>query len=305
MDFLEVRKQVDQLAREVRRLRDDLDRMREDLMGGVDALDRKIKARGLQIHRTNPREDLLIPSDATPEEQTLFYHLLTHYSFRLFLRDVITRGKDMRPENLMKYCSLNAAQQYLASLMDLRIIERTSSSSYQLRNDMIHSFGSTLEWFIAEMWRREFASPAYFGVRFRDTASGGDYDVVALWEGYLVYVEIKSSPPRGIERNQIGSLFARIADLLPDVAFLFNDTQLRMSDKVVPMVQEHLVSRPDDPHHLLSVEKVANEVFHVGHRMYIVNSKKDALSNFAVCLRDFLSYRQSPLLPTTPPLPSR
>ena len=300
MDPQEVRQQLHQLAQDVRRLRDDLARLREDLMSGSDALDRKIKARGLQIHRMNPRDNLLIPSDATPEEESLFYHLLTHYSFRLFLRDVIRRKERMRAEDLVKYCSLSSVREYLASLVDLRIVQRTGRSTYQLRKDTIHSFGSTLEWFIAEMWRREFASPAYFGVRFRDTTSGGDYDVVALWEGYLVYVEIKSSPPRGIERGQIGSFFARIADLLPDVAFLFNDTQLRMRDKLVPMVQEHLVAYPDNRHQHPGVERLVDELFQVGHRIYLVNSKKDALTNFAVCLRDFLSHRQSPALPIPP-----
>ena len=56
----------------------------------------------------------------------------------------------------------------------------------------------------------------------------------------MVYVEIKSSPPRGIERGEIGSFLARITDLLPDIAFLFNDTQLRMKDKIVLMFEEEL-----------------------------------------------------------------
>jgi len=300
MDLQQVRQLLQQLAQDVQGLRDDLNRMRIEMQGGTEALGRKMKARGLQIHRTNPRDDLLIPPDATPEEETFFYHLLTRYSFRLFLRDVIRRGERMRADELVRYCSLSVCQRYLASLVNLRIIEQTESSSYRLRNDTIHSFGPTLEWFVAEMWHREFASPAYFGVTFRDTASGGDYDVVALWEGYLVYVEIKSSPPRGIERSQIGSFFARIADLLPDVAFLFNDTQLRMRDKLVPMVQEYCPSDPDNRTHLPRVDRVADELFHIGHRIYIVNSKKDAVANFAVCLRDFLAHRQSLVSPIPP-----
>jgi hypothetical protein len=38
------------------------------------------------------------------------------------------------------------------------------------------------------------------------------------------------------------------------------------------------------------VERLVEELFHVQHRIFIVNSKKDVVENFHVCLRDYLQY---------------
>jgi len=47
---------------------------------------------------------------------------------------------------------------------------------------------------MAEVLRREFSCPALYGLRCRGGRHGGDYDVVALMEGWLLYMEVKSSP---------------------------------------------------------------------------------------------------------------
>ena len=123
------------------------------------------------------------------------------------------------------------------------LLRKTKGRLYQTLVSSLYSFGPTLEWFIAEMFKREFASPALYGVSIKETLSGGDYDVIASWNRRLVYVEAKSSPPRGIEQNEITAFFSRIDELLPDIAILFNDTQLRMKDKLVVMFEEELKRR--------------------------------------------------------------
>jgi hypothetical protein len=139
-------------------------------------------------------------------------------------------------------------------------------------------------------------------VRFKETSSGGDYDVIASWEGRLVYVEIKSSPPRGIERQEIGSFLARITDLMPDIAFLFNDTQLRMKDKIVLMFEEELHERFDRRNcEMFPLTRLVDELFHINHRIFIVNSKRDVAANFNYCLRDFLLHERAVLFPIVPP----
>jgi len=126
-------------------------------------------------------------------------------------------------------------------------------------------------------------------VSIKKTHSGGDYDVIASWNQRLVYVEVKSSPPKGIEIGEVRTFFSRMEDLLPDVAILFNDTQLRMKDKLVVMVEEELLRRyGKDSETLYPVERLIEELFHVCHRLYIVNSKKDVVENFRLCLRDYL-----------------
>jgi hypothetical protein len=104
-------------------------------------------------------------------------------------------------------------------------------------------------------------------------------------------VETKSSPPKGVELGEVKTFFSRIDDLLPEVAILFNDTQLRMKDKLVAMVEEELDRKyGEESKKLYPVERLMEELFHVRHRIFIVNSKRDVVENFHVCLRDYLQY---------------
>jgi len=302
MDFEQLLQEVMQLREEVKKLRVDLAALQREVVAGAGLLQRAIRARGIELHRKNPQDDLVFPLESTPDERTAFYELLKHYSFRLLLRDVIGKKEHFCAEDLVRYCSLKSAKQYISVLCELKVIEPISVESFRLVKTTVSSFGPTLEWFVAEMLEREFCSPACYGVRFKNTPNGGDYDVIALWEGHLVYVEIKSSPPRGIERGEIGAFLARITCLLPDVAFLFNDTQLRMKDKLVPMFEEELYEHHgNDSIDLFPVRRLVEELFHINHRIYIINSKKDVATNFATCLRDFLSSQRATTLPISPP----
>jgi hypothetical protein len=302
MDLEALNKELVALKEELKGLRAGIARLEQEMLDGEGGLQRAIKARGMLIHRQDPGDELIFSPQASSGEQTSLYQLLRHYSFRLFLRDVISSKDAFRATGLVRYCSLEAAQRYCASLCELKVAEPLGEETFRLVNRSLVSFGPTLEWFVSQMFRREFASPARFGVRFKETPSGGDYDVIALWEGRMVYVEIKSSPPRGIERGEIGSFLARITDLLPDIAFLFNDTQLRMKDKVVLMFEEELHERyGTSSSNRFPVARLVDELFHINHRIYIVNSKRDVVANFNHCLRDYLIHHRAKLFPILPP----
>jgi hypothetical protein len=168
-------------------------------------------------------------------------------------------------------------------------IIKMGKGKYRTRVSPLYSFGPTLEWFIAEVFKKESASPAIYGVSVKNTPSGGDYDVIASWNQRLIYVEVKSSPPKGVEQNEISTFFSRMNDILPDVAFLFNDTQLRMKDKLVVMFEEELGKRyGKESKTLYPVERLIEELFHVQNRIFIVNSKKDVVENFQICLKHYL-----------------
>jgi len=301
MDLKALQEALSELQEEVKGLRAKIARLEREGGAREGGLQGALKARGLKVHRQDPDDDLIFSPEASPQERTSLYELLRHYSFRLFLRDVISAQDAFRAEELVRYCSLQTAQRYCATLCALRIAEPVGGGAFHLVNRSPYSFGPTLEWFIAQMFQREFASPSTYGVRFKETPSGGDYDVVALWDRWMVYVEIKSSPPRGIERGEIGSFLARITDLLPDIAVLFNDTQLRMKDKIVLMFEEELSERYGTTSVRFPVERLVDELFHINHRIYIVNSKREIAANFALCLRDFLYRQRADELPILSP----
>ncbi len=277
--FLE--KEVESLSKEIESLK--------DLSHAFPLAEEMLKQRGITIFRKDPIDRLFIPADLSDENKSRFYGMMKRYSFRLVLRDMIKLQERFRVEDLTHYCSSTVAKRYCMLLSDMGLIVKVARGIYRPRVFPIYSFGSTLEWFVAEVFRREFSSPAIYGVSVKKIPSGGDYDVIASWNRRLVYVEVKSSPPKGIELNEVSTFFSRIAELLPDVAIFFNDTQLRMKDKLVVLFEEELGKRfREVPRSSYPVERLIGELFHLKHRIFIVNSKKDIVENLKICLKDYL-----------------
>jgi len=291
MDLEDLRLEIRSLKTKVQKLSREVQGLRTLSLEDPSPVERLLKMRGLRIFRKNPTDRLFFPSDLPPFHRAHFYEMLKKYSFRLVLRDMVKHQDRFRVEDLTHYCSAKVAREYCDLLCEMGVIIKDERERYRTRVSPLYSFGPTLEWFIAEMFKREFASPALYGVSVKETVSGGDYDVIAAWNNRLVYMEVKSSPPKGIEISEISTFFSRLDDLLPDVAILFNDTQLRMKDKLVVMFEEELgrrYGRASGSHY--PVERLVEELFHVRHRIFIINSKKDVVGNFHLCLKDYLRY---------------
>lgn len=287
----ELLREIQFLKKKVQHLSKEIKSMKGMALEDSSSVERMLRIRGLKVFRKNPTDRLFFPPDLSPSDQTRFYERMKRYSFRLVVRDMIKYQNRFRIQDLTHYCSSKVAREYCDLLLEMETILREGRGRYRTRLCPIYSFGPTLEWFIAEVFKREFASPSIYGVKLKKTSSGGDYDVIAAWNQRLVYVEVKSSPPKGIETSEISTFFSRLEDLLPDVAVLFNDTQLRMKDKLVVMFEEELEKRHrKEAKTLYPVERLIDELFHVQNRIFIVNSKKDIAENFQICLRHYLQY---------------
>lgn len=255
-------------------------------------VEKMLRMRGIRAFRKNPTDRLFFPPELSPLYKIRFYEMMKRYSFRLVLRDMIKYHDRFRIQDLTHYCSSKVVQEYCDLLCEIGAVIKNGRGKYQTQVSSLYSFGPTLEWFIAEMFKQEFASPALYGVSVKSTPSGGDYDVIASWNQRLIYVEVKSSPPKGIEQNEISTFFSRMDDILPDVGFLFNDTQLRMKDKLVVMFEEELERRYGrESKTFYAVERLMGELFHVQNRIFIVNSKKDVVENFQICLKHYLRHK--------------
>jgi len=284
-------KELQSLKKKVQRFAKEIETLKTLTIEDSSSVEGMLKMRGIRVFRKNPVDRLFYPRGLRPSYKNQFYETMKKYSFRLVLRDMIKHQDRFRIQDLTHYCSPKVAQGYCDLLYKTGAVQKDRTGRYRTRVSPIYSFGPTLEWFIAEMFKREFASPALYGVHVKKTPSGGDYDVIASWNRRLVYVEVKSSPPKGVELGEVKTFFSRIDDLLPEVAILFNDTQLRMKDKLVVMFEEELERRyGNEAKSLYPVERLVEELFHVRHRIFIVNSKKDVVENFHVCLRDYLQY---------------
>jgi len=253
-------------------LRDEIKRLRKSLSELTPPLDVLLKRRGFRIYKKEPSEDLLLPENKFVSS---FYEMMKKYSFRLFLRDVIKHQIFFSLENVTRYATSEVTKDYVEYLRSIGLAERLSGG-FRLSLEPIKSFGETLEWFVAEIFKKEFAAEAIWGIRFKRTMVGGDYDLIAKVDGAILYMEIKSSPPKQIYQNEISAFFDRVSDLSPEISIFFVDTELRMKDKIVLMFDEELKKRHVNPPNVIRIEK---ELFQILDRTFIINAKDSITAN--------------------------
>jgi hypothetical protein len=273
-----------QNLKELAFLREEVKRLRKALNRQTLGLDMLLRHRGFSIYKKEPADDLLIPQK---KFQQKFYGMLHKYSFRLFLRDVIKHQKLFTLEQVTRYATPSITKEYIDYLMSLKLVKKTENG-YVLARGPIRSFGETLEWYVAEVFKREFGSAAVWGVKFKRPRVGGDYDVIAKIDGALVYVEVKSSPPKQIYDSKITAFFDRVADLAPAIAVFLMDTELRMKDKLVPMFEAELARRFAYPPLITRLER---ELFHIQDRIFLVNAKESIIGNIEQVVSRY--YQQS------------
>ncbi|MDY7032506.1 MAG: hypothetical protein SVY10_11450 [Thermodesulfobacteriota bacterium] len=287
-----------ELSRDIGWLKMDIERLSQEVASlkrnigiqKIRSLKEMIQRRGLKICKENATEMTLIPKDIPQNLKNAFYEMLKKYSFRLFLRDMIQKGNSFEVESLTRYCCTKSAKKYLDFLEELGVIQVYEGDKYMLAINPVHSFGPTLEWYVSEIFKREFLCPALYGVNFKDTSAGGDYDVLAQWEQYLIYVEVKSSPPKGIEINEITAFVNRTKDLMPHIAVFLVDTELRMKDKIVALFEEEMKNRyGNEAERTYPVQRLVNELFHINNSLYIINSRKSLALNLLTCIRHHLN----------------
>ena len=257
---------------EVVYLRDENRRLRESLHILTAPLDALLKRRGFKVFRQNPSEDLLLPSDDFLDD---FYGMLHSYAFRLFLRDVIKHQDFFRTDQVTRYATPAVTAAYLRYLLSIGIIAE-KEDGYQLVRCPVKSFGETLEWYVAMILKKEFCSESIWGVKFKRPHVGGDYDVLGKLDGAILYIEVKSSPPKQVYTGEISAFLDRVSDLLPEIAVFFMDTELRMKDKIVPMFQDELARKYAVPPAVVRMEK---ELFHIEYRIFIMNAKDSVITN--------------------------
>jgi hypothetical protein len=169
-------------------------------------------------------------------------------------------------------------------LVELGLAQPLGRSRFRLTSPA-HSFGGTLEWYVARELRVRLGFDVAHGLRFRARGVGGDLDVVAAAEGRLVYLELKSSPPRHLAEAEVAAFFDRIRALRPDIALFVMDTALRLEDKVVPMLRAELVRRGAVA---AAPRRIVRELWALTPFVYAVNARHDLMANIARAIAEGL-----------------
>ncbi len=239
------------------------------------------------------RPDLPFPPDLAGETADRLAERLGHYAFRLFLRGAIQRAGGFAPEDATRYVRPAQARGFAEALVELGLAAPAGRDRFRLVRPA-DSFGGTLEWYVGRELRRWLGFDVATGVKFHARGVGGDLDVVAAAEGKLVYLELKSSPPKHLSDGEVRAFFDRVALLGPDLTLFVVDTALRLSDKVVPMLAGELARRAGRP---VSPRRLERELWVVDAHLYAVNSKPDLMMNIGRAIADGLRHRS----PVTPP----
>lgn len=277
------KQKITNLKKKIERLKQIIERLK--MSRGKNLLRQKLIERGLIVYRKNKKNKLFLPKQCSSKIKNEFYQLLLKYSFRLFLRDVIRYKDNLKIDKLTRYCSINTVKKYFLILEKHNLVKKIKGGDYQLLVTPIYNFGPTLEWAIVQLFKKEFGIESYLNVSFANDNKGGDFDVIGILDQNLIYAEVKSSPPKHIEENEVGTFLERINLLSPDIGFFFNDTHLRMKDKIVAMFENILPKvYPRSKFHITRLEK---EIFHINHKIYILNSKGSITRNFRLCFKDF------------------
>lgn len=270
--------QLSMATDEILILKEEIKRLREQLNRLTPSLSVMLRRRGFGIYKKEPPADLILPDKKFTDG---YYEMLKKYSFRLFLRDVIKHQPVFTLSQVTRYATKEVTAEYVRYLVSVGML-KLDGEDFRLRSGPIKSFGSTLEWFVAEIFCREFSAETIWGVKIKHRSVGGDYDLLSKIEGAIIYMEIKSSPPRQIYQNEITAFFNRVADLRPEIAIFFMDTELRMKDKIVPMFEEELKNRYFEPPEVKRMERELFEVSAGGTndaKMFIINSKDSVIAN--------------------------
>jgi hypothetical protein len=246
-------------------------RRAEPTAAGGEALAMLVR-RGLRPRLARP--DLPFPRDLDGPAAERLAERLGHYGFRLFLRGAILSQGPFRPEATTRYLDAAQAREAAEALVSLGLAARAPGGAYRLVT-RARTFGGTLEWWLARELRRRLAVEVAHSVRTGARGVGGDLDVVAAVEGRLLYLELKSSPPKHLTPSEVAAFLRRVRSLRPHLSIFAMDTALRLPDKVLPMLMA--AAGRSEPE-----RRLAHGCWVVAPGLYLVNARPDLVDN--VCL---------------------
>jgi hypothetical protein len=221
------------------------------------------------------RPDLPFHPDLPEEVLDALADRLDHYAFRLFLRGaILAPAGGFLPAEASRYLAAEPSRALAEECVALGLAERRPGGRYRLRA-RARSFGGTLEWWLARRLASRLGLEVATGVRSGARGVGGDLDVVAVAEGKLIYLELKSGPPKHLTDAEVGAFLRRLRVLRPDLALFVMDTALRLSDKVLPMFVAAITgggARPEP-------RRLVGETFALTPHLYLVSAKENLVEN--------------------------
>lgn len=243
--------------------------------------------RGFQISEYCPYERVILPKERSLIEE--YFDFLSHYRFRRLLSDLIHSHNNglIDLEKLSLRWVLEEVQEYWDFLIRSRIIEKINFD-YYFSYPSLDNFGETLEWYVSELLIKEFEVPSLWGIKIKEIKGGGDFDILAILEGNLMYVECKTSPPNNIRLKEMWEFLRRREELGPKITLLFIDTTLKIERNIIDNIKLLLDKRFSKNMENIMF-KLKEGIYSFNKSLYIMQSKGDLVRNLQIIFKDFLN----------------
>lgn len=242
--------------------------------------------RGFQIREYCPYERVVLPKEISLIKEYL--NLLGHYRFRRLLSDIIHSHKDgfIDLERILLRWNLEEISEYWEFLLRSKIIE-DMNSRYYFSYPYLDNFGETLEWYLSELLTNDFGIPCLWGIKIKEIKGGGDFDILAILEGNLMYVECKTSPPNNIRLKELWEFLRRREELRSKITILFVDTTLKIERNIIDNIKLLLDKRFSKNTENV-ILKLKEGIYSCSKGLYIMQSKGDLIRNLQIIFKDFL-----------------
>ena len=178
-----------------------------------------LKRRGYDVKGYNNIESLIANSDD-------FYNSMKSISFRHIIRTIYDNENGISLNDLLiRNRSIDRKN------LNERLINMTRNKfvGYDEINKIYFpikdkNYGTSFEWFISEIIKREMKGISAFGVKILNLKSGGDYDVICRLEDIIIYIESKAGSINNITSRDISNFLYRDKDLNPSLSIFLIDS---------------------------------------------------------------------------------
>jgi hypothetical protein len=252
-----------------------------------------LKRRGYLYAREGDLKNVVLPG--TPSGVDRFYVYMASRTFRNVLKKATRKKNNIQRADFESDCEQTKLQEYLDFLEGSSILIKESPLSFNLVLD-INDFGYTLEWYVAELFKRELGCTAAWDVRVEGIGAGGDFDVLARVEAELAWVETKSASPGNISDSEIRHFLQRDQELDPDISIFLVDSRddlsglvTRFEDIITPaMVEDAAIKDPSYRHNIDRLPDFGG-IYHTLRRIFIVSSEPSILTSLRRCLNYYFA----------------
>jgi hypothetical protein len=252
------------------------------------SIENTLKRRGYVYAREGDIKNVILPSTHSAIDK--LYGYMASRTFRNVLKKMARKKSSIQQADFKADCEATKLKEYFHFLESSGILNKESPSSFILTLD-INDFGYTLEWYVAELFKRELGCTAAWDVCVEGTSVGGDFDVLARVEAELAYVETKSASPDNITDSEVRHFLQRDQELDPDMSIFLVDSRddlsglvSRFEDIITPAVVEDAVIRDPNYHHKIHQLPDFGGIYHTLRRIFIVGSEPTILTSLRRCL---------------------